>query len=950
MSRRAWAYIWGVLIFGVAFAVIAFISTPRPGIDQWIVLAVLIVATTVAQAFESEAPGRQSYYPHLVFMFAGVLLLQPLPFVVLVVVPHVAEWARKRAARSQTLRSWYLQPFNIATHLIAGLTARLLFVSLLPQGHSLDSWMAIIVAAVSALTYALLNHLLIGLALVFARSIALKESGIFELSNVMGDLVQLYFGYAVALLWRVNAWLVIPALSPLVLIYQALKVPQLKKEAQTDDKTGLFNLRHFTELASAELERARRFERPLAMVMGDLDLLRNINNTYGHLAGDTVLTGVGQAIREMSREYDIAARFGGEEFCIVLPEASPEEAVAFTDRLRQAISERPFVVTTSVTPIHATISLGIAAFPGDATTLKDLIHQADMAVYQAKLNGRNCVVCASAIPRSAKLETQSPEDRLSVQYRVPYAVRPESEPREGDPPDATKGPSSKGGPPAGTAGGQPPAPKPMAPMQADARLPHKPRVFRLFVVCVIALGVVVAVVGTIAGRPPDLVTIAMLAFLAILGELFQVNLYGENTVSVSVAVVFAGALIAGVFGVVAVSAAIVLTHTVLRRPLLYKILFNWATHTLAGSLVALASFASPVAPSISYLLVLLAPAAVLGYVYFGAETSLITVAMSLEKDRGFVAIWREQFSWLARYYVTLGVMGLVLAVAYASLGLWGVLVFFLPSFMMHFAQKQYVERTTQSVTETRRMNEELATANQEILRASQAINQLNEELFVTLAKIIDARDSYVYDHSAKVADYATAIANDMKLAQERTSALRQAALLHDIGKIGITEQLLNKPAKLTGPEYQTVKTHATLGADFLETSQGLRHLAPFVRHHHEWWNGEGYPSSLRGEEISMEARILAVCDAVEAMASDRPYHRAMGLDQIIAELERCAATQFDPKVVESFVRLTQEQGRQLVVNSAREAARRAAGGTESSGAANGWYMPQGTVAGPTTAR
>jgi putative nucleotidyltransferase with HDIG domain len=193
----------------------------------------------------------------------------------------------------------------------------------------------------------------------------------------------------------------------------------------------------------------------------------------------------------------------------------------------------------------------------------------------------------------------------------------------------------------------------------------------------------------------------------------------------------------------------------------------------------------------------------------------------------------------------------------------------------------------------------------------------NEDLFLTLAKIIDTRDPYVLNHAAKVADYAIAIAHEMKLPSERIEHLRQAAFLHDIGKLGVPDAILHKPARLTPEEYACVKTHVDVGAAFLETCQGLRHLASAVNCHHEWWNGSGYPHGLRGEKPPLEARILALSDAVEAMASDRPYHAAMPLDDIIAEVKRCSATQFDPTVVDAFVRVIRQNGTQLVVNSAR---------------------------------
>ncbi|MEZ4727271.1 MAG: HD-GYP domain-containing protein [Caldilineaceae bacterium] len=207
--------------------------------------------------------------------------------------------------------------------------------------------------------------------------------------------------------------------------------------------------------------------------------------------------------------------------------------------------------------------------------------------------------------------------------------------------------------------------------------------------------------------------------------------------------------------------------------------------------------------------------------------------------------------------------------------------------------------------------------NQELTAANQAVQQLNDELFHTLAKVFDARDPFVGGHAAQVATYAVAIAQELGLAAERVEIIRQSALLHDIGKIAIPEAILHKPAKLTNDEYEFLKRHAAIGAEFIETSHGLRHLAPFIRHHHERWDGQGYPDRLAGEAIPLEARILNVCDSVEAMASDRPYSHAKSVDEIITEVIRCAGTQFDPTVAKAFVCIAERGGAQLILNSAR---------------------------------
>lgn len=263
--------------------------------------------------------------------------------------------------------------------------------------------------------------------------------------------------------------------------------------------------------------------------------------------------------------------------------------------------------------------------------------------------------------------------------------------------------------------------------------------------------------------------------------------------------------------------------------------------------------------------------------------------------------------------------GFLIEIPLASIGYVAVLLFqqsfILPLFMLApvaliYQSLMLPKIQADAMTRLEEMNAVMSDAYAEI-------QQLNEELFLTLAKFFDARDPYVGSHAAQVAAYAVAIAEEMSLPPERIEIIRQSAYLHDIGKIAIPEAILHKPSKLTDNEYEFVKKHAEIGAEFLETSHGMRHLAPFIRHHHERWDGRGYPNGLRGEEIPLEARILNVCDSVEAMASDRPYHKALSTEDIIKEVIQCAGTQFDPVVAKAFIRIAENKGEELVVNSAR---------------------------------
>ncbi|MFO0677465.1 MAG: response regulator [Polyangiaceae bacterium] len=193
-------------------------------------------------------------------------------------------------------------------------------------------------------------------------------------------------------------------------------------------------------------------------------------------------------------------------------------------------------------------------------------------------------------------------------------------------------------------------------------------------------------------------------------------------------------------------------------------------------------------------------------------------------------------------------------------------------------------------------------------RAAAAIEnaRLYEDLRATfkqtiqgLAKAIDKLDRYTAGHSERVAIYATQLATRMKLSESEIEVVRQAALMHDIGKIGCALNL-NKPGKLTQGEYEEFKRHPTYGRDIIDPIKFLHPLMPGVHLHHERWDGRGYPLQLQGNNIPVIARIISVADTYDAMTSDRAYRRALPHEVSINEIERCSGTQFDPEITASF--------------------------------------------------
>jgi len=169
-----------------------------------------------------------------------------------------------------------------------------------------------------------------------------------------------------------------------------------------------------------------------------------------------------------------------------------------------------------------------------------------------------------------------------------------------------------------------------------------------------------------------------------------------------------------------------------------------------------------------------------------------------------------------------------------------------------------------------------------------------------LAATVDAKDHYTYGHSRKVSQYAVSISEALGLPEDRIATIRAAALLHDIGKIAIPDSVLNKPGPLTEQEWDLVKAHPGLGGEILKHVIDLVNCLPAILHHHERYDGSGYPAGLRGEEIPLDARILAIADAYDAITSIRAYHAHLPPQEALDELKRCSGTQFDPEIVSIF--------------------------------------------------
>lgn len=208
------------------------------------------------------------------------------------------------------------------------------------------------------------------------------------------------------------------------------------------------------------------------------------------------------------------------------------------------------------------------------------------------------------------------------------------------------------------------------------------------------------------------------------------------------------------------------------------------------------------------------------------------------------------------------------------------------------------------------LEDELTALNrnleQKVREKTKKIQEMYMETVKSLAKALDVKDHYTKSHSENVTKYSIEIARSLCLPQEEIKSIEIAAQLHDLGKIGISDYILNKKEKLTDTEWQEIKQHSLRSAQILEPLESLNGLVEIVKQHHEKLDGSGYPDGKAGSDIKLGAKILAVADAYDAMTSDRSYRNAFPKEKAIAELKKCSGTQFDPAVVNAFLKVLQQ--------------------------------------------
>ena len=296
-----------------------------------------------------------------------------------------------------------------------------------------------------------------------------------------------------------------------------------------------------------------------------------------------------------------------------------------------------------------------------------------------------------------------------------------------------------------------------------------------------------------------------------------------------------------------------------------------ALPAILGGLVSSAVAAGDSAPVVSF-----AATALGATIFFVSNLVIASLLLGLRGGTSVIEIIRGDTPTFVGTFLALVPLAWLMSQVYvlAGVGWWAILLVILPVYLIRLSLGRYIE-----------------------------MRQMFTQTVASLAQAVDARDKFTSGHSVRVKQISVDIGRVMRLSEKELEALEWGGLLHDIGKIGVPDSVLNKPDRLTKEERAIMNAHPVIGANIIAPVTKLAPELPIIRHHHEWYNGSGYPDRLMGDEIPMLARILHVADAFEAMTAARPYRMTpLTSEQAMAELRKFAGIQFDPAIVDSFTK------------------------------------------------
>ena len=700
---------------------------------------------------------------------------------------------------------------------------------------------------------------------------------------------------------------------------------RLEHQAQTDSLTGLYNHRAFHERLRTELQRASRAHDPLAVLMLDIDDFKRVNDVYGHGTGDEVLRTLADTLRESVRATDLVCRLGGEEFAVILPACEHDAAAALSQRVTELLATLDFGAAGGIT-----ISAGLAYGPEHGMNPRELVACAEAAMMTAKTRGKNRLVVfdEDAVERpedgpasrdvrsiahlkmlqslSGKLNRLNDvreigtvianELRSLIDYHncrvfvvdgedvVPIAFRGELFSKTKASMEILACRVGQGITGRAAETGEPLLVHDAARCEYGRRVPGTEPIDESQVVVPLrygsrVIGVVgISKLGLAQFDEDDVRLLEVLAGQASVA-LENARLYeAERREAESAkALLEFGRDLASAQGLDEIAGRIVeLTASILGT----ERTAVWLEDAARGVVVARSLWGySP-----------------------EEELRVRTHEFPREAVEGWLGAV-EPFVIRPAEHPELGVVdatcdAFAVAPFTADGDRLGCIVAACPSPAGEFSDREL------------RLLAGLAYQAKLAITNAGTFASLEGTFFSTveaLANALEANDEYTSSHARWITDMSIRVGTALGLDAPALKRLELGALFHDIGKIGIPSAILAKPGRLTASERRIMQTHPELGERIIAPIARLQEVRPIVRHCHEHWDGSGYPDGKAGEEIPLESRIVLVCDAFHAMTTDRPYRKRLSAAEACRRLARGAGTQFDPRVVDVYLRLLRER-------------------------------------------
>lgn len=413
-----------------------------------------------------------------------------------------------------------------------------------------------------------------------------------------------------------------------------------------------------------------------------------------------------------------------------------------------------------------------------------------------------------------------------------------------------------------------------------------PKKLKLYVTTIIILGIAYLIYSINIVKIFDIRSVIVFAILSIVAESLLIPTSEESAISMGFAIDLAAILVLGAPEAAWIASLGIMLRTIKLNGTryyifnfpIYKNLFNGAQIILsagiAGFCYELLGGETGIIGFNNFLLPLIACV----LVYTVVNETIISGLSSNITGESFVSTWRSNILWAAKDCIYVAPLGILMAIAYIKYDILGIMLFLGPLLLARYSYKLYVDMRRTYIDTVK-----------------------------ALSQAIEVKDPYTQGHSLRVSEYAFDLGKKIKLSPKKLENLKMAAILHDIGKIGIEESILNKPGKLTDEEFDKIKQHPQNGIKIIQDIAILKDVSNIILDHHEKVDGTGYPNGKREGEINSEAAILGIADVYDALTSDRPYRKAMTVQQALTIIEEGKGKHFSPRLADEFIKMIQER-------------------------------------------